>query len=186
MKPLEEMTLKELWQLFPIVLEAPDHRWFSWADEEIRRLRAVLNTIHFTVYHIGSTAVPNIWAKPIVDLILEVPDITAFTPVKAKLTEAGYICMNITDFRMDFNRGYTPAGFAEKVFHVHVRVKGDTDEIYFRDYLICHPEIAKEYETLKLSLWKTFEHDRNGYTEAKSDFVRHYTAEAKRVLIRST
>ena len=63
--------------------------------------------------------------------------------------------------------GYTDNGFAEKVYHLHLRLEGDHDELYFRDYLIEYPQAAKEYEQLKLSLWKQFEHDRDGYTAAK-------------------
>lgn len=64
------------------------------------------------------------------------------------------------------------AGFAERVFHVHLRFMGDNDEIAFRDYLNGHPDTAREYEQLKLSLWKDYEHDRDGYTEAKTEFIR--------------
>ena len=80
---------------------------------------------------------------------------------------------------MSFNKGYMEEGFADKVYHLHLRYAGDNDEIYFRDYLNAHPEVAKEYETLKLGLWKRFEHDRDGYTAAKSEFVTKYTELAK-------
>jgi GrpB-like predicted nucleotidyltransferase (UPF0157 family) len=56
---------------------------------------------------------------------------------------------------------------------------GDNDELYFRYYLNEHPEIAKEYEKLKVSLWKWYEHDRDGYTIRKTAFVREYTQKAK-------
>ena len=59
--------------------------------------------------------------------------------------------------------------------------KGDNDELYFRDYLNEHPQIAKEYEALKLELWKRYEHDRDAYTDAKTAFIRKLTAEARRV-----
>ena len=49
----------------------------------------------------------------------------------------------------------------------------------FRDYLNAHGEVARQYERLKLSLWREFEHDRDGYTAAKTQFVRHYTDIAK-------
>lgn len=90
--------------------------------------------------------------------------------------------MATSSIRMSFNKGYTPKGFADKVFHIHVRLKGDTDETLFRDYLISHPEAAKEYEKLKLSLLKSFEHNRDGYTQAKTDFVEHYTVLTKQDL----
>ena len=87
--------------------------------------------------------------------------------------------MNVTETRTILNKGYTEQGLAEKVFHLHIRIAGDNDELYFRDYLNEHKEIAKEYETLKLSLWKEFEHDRDGYTNAKAEFINKYTNLAK-------
>lgn len=88
--------------------------------------------------------------------------------------------MSETKDRISLHKGYTENGFAEKVFHLHFRLKGDNDELYFRDYLLADPEIAKAYEKLKLSLWKRYEHDRDGYTEAKTDFVRKYTQIAQK------
>ena len=60
-----------------------------------------------------------------------------------------------------------------------MRIAGDNDELYFRDYLNAHPDVAREYESLKLSLWREFEHDRDGYTQTKAAFVRKYTDLAK-------
>lgn len=91
--------------------------------------------------------------------------------VKNLLSMNGYICMNESEHRISLNKGYTENGFAEKVYHLHLRFAGDKDEIFFRDYLNAHPESAKQYEELKLNLWKQYEHNRNGYTDAKADFV---------------
>ncbi len=99
--------------------------------------------------------------------------------IKNALTNHGYICMSEEKNRKSFNMGYTSEGFAEKVFHLHLRYWGDNDELYFRDYLNDNPVIAKKYEALKLSLWKEYEHDRNAYTDAKTSFVEEYTKRAK-------
>lgn len=56
---------------------------------------------------------------------------------------------------------------------MHLRHCGDNDELYFRDYLIEHPDIAREYEKLKLNLWKEYEHNRDGYTNAKTEFIKN-------------
>ena len=85
--------------------------------------------------------------------------------------------------RISFNRGYTEDGFADKVFHVHLRYAGDNDELDFRDYLNEHTQIAKEYETIKLQLQKLFEHNRDAYTNAKTGFIRKWTQEAKKVYV---
>lgn len=56
---------------------------------------------------------------------------------------------------------------------MHLKHCGDNDELYFRDYLIEHPDIAREYEKLKLNLWKEYEHNRDGYTNAKTEFIKN-------------
>ena len=93
--------------------------------------------------------------------------------------KSGYICMSETSNRVSFNKGYTEKGFAEKVFHLHLRYVGDNDELYFRDYLVENTNIAIEYEKMKLKLWKNYEFDRDGYTNAKKEFVQRYTEKAK-------
>ena len=73
---------------------------------------------------------------------------------------------------MSFNKGYTIEGYAKRVFHIHFHTVGEHDEILFRDYLLSHPVVAQEYEELKLSLVSKYQNDRDGYTEAKSEFVK--------------
>lgn len=169
-KPLPEMTLQELWELFPIQLTEHKTYWKDWYREEQAFLSSFLPK-DVRIYHIGSTAIHGIWAKPIVDILAEAP-LAEHAEIKKLLPENGYLCMAQSENRMDFNKGYTPDGFTERVFHLHLRDFGDHDELYFRDYLNAHPETAKEYEKLKLSLWKPYEHDRDGYTEQKTGFVQ--------------
>ena len=88
--------------------------------------------------------------------------------------------MSAGSSRCSFNRGYTKKGFAENVYHVHLRYAGDNDELYFRDYLNEHPQVAKDYETMKMKLWKQYGHNRDAYTDAKTAFIKKWTSEAKR------
>lgn len=173
------MTLEELWLLFPITLTKHKVCWEKYYAEQAAELKKLLPS-GAQINHIGSTAVKGIWAKPIIDILVEINKTFNLSEISAVLQDNGWIKMSETERRMSFNRGYTESGFAEKVYHLHLRYVGDNDEVYFRDYLIAHPEIAKEYETLKLELWKKFEHDRDSYTEAKSEFVKKYTALANR------
>lgn len=177
-KKLSEMTLEELWELFPIILTEHQDCWEDWYQMEEALLRELLGA-EVRINHIGSTAIKGIWAKPIVDILIEAPDQAALDAAKEALKAAGYICMADNGARVDFNKGYTEDGFAERVFHLHLRLMGDHDELYFRDYLNAYPQAAKEYEALKLSLWKPYEHDRDGYTRQKTEFVAEYTARAK-------
>ena len=181
-KTLEDMTLEELWQLFPIFLREHQLEWKDWYEEERLRLLSFLPEHQIVcLSHIGSTSVETIWAKPIVDILLEIPKETDMAVTRDLLLQNGYLLMSESQGRMSFNKGYTPSGFAERVFHLHLRYEGDHDELYFRDYLQEHPAVAEDYEKLKLSLWKQYEHNRDAYTEAKTDFIKNYTEEAKKL-----
>ena len=180
-KRLSDMTQAELWQLFPIFLTAHRPEWRAWFQEEQRLLKAVLPPEAIVgISHIGSTAVAGIHAKPIVDMLVETAQDADWVALDAALCgKGGYICMSRDAERMSFNKGYTEDGFAERVFHLHLRRAGDNDEMYFRDYLNAHPGVAREYERMKLILWRQFEHDRDGYTAQKTEFVREYTRRAR-------
>ena len=157
-----------------------DERWATWYAEEELTLKKYLSAEWVKrISHIGSTAVKGIWAKPIMDILVEVIPESDLQQVKPILEKAGYLCMSESSKRLSFNKGYTENGFAERVFHLHLRKAGDNDELYFRDYLNAHSDVAKEYEKLKLSLWKQYEHDRDGYTERKTAFVSEHTYKAK-------
>ena len=179
---LEEMSLEELWQLFPIFLREHQAVWKDWYAEERLRLLSFLPANQLVrISHIGSTSVETIWAKPIVDILLEIPKAADMVVMRDLLLQNGYLLMSESQGRMSFNKGYTPSGFAERVFHLHLRYEGDHDELYFRDYLQEHPAVAKDYEQLKLSLWKQYEHNRDAYTDSKTDFIKNYTDEAKKL-----
>lgn len=177
-KKLSEMTLEELWRLFPIILTVYQESWKEWYLEEETLLKKVLPQA-YRISHIGSTAISSIWAKPIIDILLEIPKESNLLYYKDLIVQQGYICMSESEKGLSFNKGYTENGFAERVFHLHLRYIGDNNELYFRDYLNEFPDIAKEYEQLKLSLWKKYQHNRDAYTNAKTEFVKKYTAQAK-------
>ena len=177
-KNLSEITLEELWQLFPIVLVEHQECWKNWYLEEETLLKNALSKM-CRISHIGSTAIPTIWSKPIIDILVEIPGEDNLFDYKDLIIKNGYICMSQSENRLSFNKGYTENGFAERTFHLHLRYAGDNNELYFRDYLIEFPDVAKEYEKLKLSLWKKYEHNRDDYTNAKTEFVKKYTEQAK-------
>ena len=179
-KELSEMTLKELWKLFPIFLTEHNDAWAKDYEEIEIFIKKLLSDYPVVrISHIGSTAVKGIRAKNIIDMLVEIPDASELHAPALVLERNGFIIMSEEPRRISLNRGYTKEGFADKVFHVHLRYRGDNDELYFRDYLNDHPEIAKDYECLKLKLWKRYETDKDAYTEAKTDFIRKYTKEAR-------
>lgn len=182
MKELGDMSLEELWQLFPIVLKEHSPAYAAWYRAEEARLMHLLhgNTI-CRVSHIGSTAVAGLLAKPIVDILLELP--ASYEPDRiADLLQGDHWIVMARDDgagTLDLNKGYTPNGFAERVFHLHIKPPGDWGELYFRDYLRQFPEVAARYGALKLRLGERFEHDRDAYTDAKAAFVHDITHRAR-------
>lgn len=182
-KELSEMSLEELWQLFPIILKEHNPEYSSWYLEEKESLVNIIGKNNIArINHIGSTSVKGLIAKPTVDILLEVNNDCEVEALKEKLSNNGWIlmsCSNDPELRMVFNKGYTKYGFAEKVFHLHLRYFNDWNELYFRDYLRLNKEVADEYGKLKLSLKDKYEHNRDGYTEAKTEFIMKYTKGAR-------
>ena len=182
-RPLSQLTLEELWQLFPIQLSPHREEWDDWYMREAARLQALAAPGQIArLSHIGSTAVPGLVAKPIVDLLLEATGRADAAALEAALLADGWLCMSRQEtpfWGRSFNKGYTPQGFARQVFHLHLRCLGDWDELYFRDYLRAHRETAQEYAALKRALAGPYRHDRDGYTRQKGDFVRRVTALAR-------
>lgn len=182
-KNLSDMSLEELWELFPIVIEEHNPQYKDWYEIEKYNLLTCVNPDNVCrINHIGSSAVEGLLAKPTVDILLEVSNDCNISQLINILQNNEWILMSNEyepDLKLAFNKGYTPDGFAEKVYHLHVRYSGDWNELYFRDYLIAYPDIVSEYGKLKLDLCKKNEHNRDGYTEAKSAFIIKYTVKAK-------
>lgn len=179
-KKLSEMTLEELWKLFPIFLVKPKDSWKKDYYEMEQKIRFELSSIAIIrISHIGSTAIENIYAKDIIDMLLEVSRLEDLEKVAIAIEKIGFIRMASSKERYSFNFGYTEEGFVYPVYHLHLRKEGDHDELYFRDYMNAHFELAKEYEQLKLELWKKYEFDRDEYTRAKTQFIQKYTTKAK-------
>ena len=183
MRRLQDLTLQELWDLFPIKLDPYNEHWKEWYEDERKVLLHVIpmDTL-VSIHHVGSTAIPGIWAKPIVDILVELTPKADMETIAEKLEKAGWVIMSRTPkhvsdgieipLRISLNEGYTIHGYAERVFHLHLRYEGDNKEVAFAEYLRQHPDAAKEYEALKLSLWHDYEHDRDGYTAAKTASIQ--------------
>ncbi|MCB2306631.1 GrpB family protein [Clostridium estertheticum] len=182
-KELSEMALKELWELFPIILKKHNIDYKEWYETEKQKLLRCIDKKDIRrINHIGSSAVEGLIAKPTVDILLEIDNESNIEQLRDALLHNGWLLMSFENkpcMKMVFNKGYTKEGFAEKVYHLHVRYYDNWNELYFRDYLIEHDEVAKAYGELKLELIEKYEHDRDGYTNAKTNFILKYTEKAK-------
>lgn len=185
-KLLEEMNTQELGQLFPIILTEYNAEWpklYLSEKELIERTIDIYSIVR--IQHIGSTSVPGISAKPTIDILLEINNDSDTEILIQKFHGIGYRHSPQPDKpapHLMFMKGYTPRGFENQAYHVHVRYSGDWDELYFRDYLIRHLDAAQKYVNLKQELKKQFEHDREAYTLGKSEFIKAVTQRARKEL----
>jgi len=169
-------------RIYPIVLREYNPDYPLWYAEEKAKLEGLIGAENIArINHYGSTAVPGLVAKPTVDILLEIKEDVDLKHIAELFPSPEYFCQwrDMPDDPLIIYKGYTSIGFAKKVYHVHVRYPGDWDELYFRDYLIAHPETAAKYAALKCKLMHDFENDRDGYTDAKGAFIRTVTAIAR-------
>lgn len=167
---LKNMTLEELWNLFSITFVDSSDKFKKIYFEEEQILKLLLGNYIKRINHIGSTSIKNIKTKPIVDILIEI-NIDNKDFIKEILLNNGYILMSESQNKLSFNKGYTIEGYADRVFHIHIKSYGDCDELYFRDYLNNNMNKAKDYEQLKLELYDKYKPNRDLYTDGKSQFV---------------
>nr|WP_319538495.1 GrpB family protein [uncultured Methanospirillum sp.] len=185
-KSLDTLSPEELGRLFPIILTEYDPQWAERYETEKREIiRAVGRDKIVRISHYGSASVPGIISKPTIDILLEVIDEVHTENLISSIINIGYLYdpqPHNPAPHMMFMKGYTPEGFAGQAYHIHVRYSGDWGELYFRDYLIEHPEVAVRYSDLKLRLMERYEFDREGYTRGKTEFITMITRVARKEL----
>lgn len=159
-----------------ISLSPYDDKWPDLAKKEIAAIREVLPTIDFEIEHIGSTAIPGLPAKPIIDLLIGVDNLTDAKQFVEPLERIGYSYWraNPKEWHFYFVKGLPLAGGAGRTHHVHIYEKNHEDfrkKVLFRDYLRTHSDAAQEYLRLKQNLCNQFSDDREAYTNGKTEFV---------------
>lgn len=121
-KELSEMTLAELWELFPIFLVQHDDKWKNYYKEIEDLIMDLLPDYPVErISHIGSTAIQGIWAKNIVDVMVEISEKADMEELAHVMERNGFIGMSAETNRISLNKGYPKEGFADKVYHIHLR-----------------------------------------------------------------
>jgi len=146
--------------------------WSEQADLEISRLKEGLSFPIIGIYHIGSTSIPGIKAKPILDFVIEVENLDDAIDAIAEFEALEY--ENKGEFGIPGRQFFTRDTDGERSHHLHVFQKGHPDierHTIFRDYLRANPNAARDYEQLKEKLAKRFPKQSSNYTAAKSDFI---------------
>ena len=163
-----------------VVEHNPD--WGNLFKTESQYISQALDRNVVAIHHIGSTAIPHIYAKPIIDLLIEVNNINEVDRSNDKMKRIGYQAMGefgISDrrfFRKDNSSGI-------RTHHVHVFETNSPQikrHLAFRDYMIAHPAKAQQYSDLKRKLAQQFPQNIESYMDGKDEFIKNIDREAAR------
>ncbi|MEA5450454.1 GrpB family protein [Leptolyngbya sp. CCNP1308] len=157
-----------------VQVHPPNPQWIRDFDAEAAQIVLALgnNVVH--IHHIGSTSIPNIYAKPVIDLLVEVNDIGQVDGCDRAMAALGYTAMGEYGipkrryFRKDNAEGI-------RTHHVHVFGVGSPEvvrHLAFRDFMIAHPDCARQYSELKRALAAQHPNDIEGYMDGKDEFVK--------------
>ena len=154
-----------------------DNAWPEAFEREAMRIGAVLGRLALRVDHVGSTAVPGLAAKPVIDIQVSVPDLDSLARYAEPLGRLGYRHVPVGDFDRVYPFFQRPAEWPS-THHVHLCGAGSREElrhVAFRDYLRAHADVAAQYLDLKRELAARYvgatAESREEYSLAKSDFV---------------
>ena len=154
----------------PVELSEPDPSWPDAAAEWADRIQSAITPTIATVEHVGSTAVPGLEAKPVLDLQVAVPDITDEADYRPGLESLGLVLRQ----RASDNRFFRPPAGEPRTVHVHVCGSGsawERDHLHFRDRLRADPTLAASYAALKRGLAAQVGHERFAYNNGKAQFI---------------
>jgi GrpB-like predicted nucleotidyltransferase (UPF0157 family) len=161
-----------------IQIIAYDSEWPAFFSRLGAELRAALGDVALRIDHVGSTAVPGLDAKPIIDVLISV---AGLEPLDAYLGPLESLGFRYRPDNPDRSKRYFRESPGARRTHIHVMRAGSWQQqllLLFRDYLRAHDDDAKPYAELKRELALRFGEDRNGYTEAKGPFIWEVTAKA--------
>jgi GrpB-like predicted nucleotidyltransferase (UPF0157 family) len=170
----------------PIVVSEYDPEWPAMFERERAAVQAALGRLVLAIEHMGSTAVPGLAAKPIVDLLVGVRSLAECrTRAPEPLRELGYVHIAEYESWLPGGMFFRKGSHGPWTHHVHVMEPANPRwerSLLFRDYLRRHPETAAAYAELKKSLAAKFGEDIAAYRDAKHEFVETVVAEARRTL----
>lgn len=160
-------------------VQSHQKQWAKQFESEKQKLNSILGEELVEIYHIGSTSVSGLEAKPIIDILIVVQDINKIDTFNAVMANMGYKALgeNGIKGRRFFKKGENP-----RTHHVHVFEKGNHNEINrhlaVRDYLRTHTIVARKYAALKVVLAEQFPNDIEAYCDGKDAFVKQMESDA--------
>ncbi|RIJ64535.1 MULTISPECIES: GrpB family protein [unclassified Rummeliibacillus] len=157
-----------------------DFNWPILFSEEAESLEQILVDEVIAIHHIGSTSIPYMFAKPIIDVLVEVKDIQKIDSYNEQLTNNGYIPKGENGIP---GRRYLIKGtLLHRSHHIHMFQTGDQEierHLTFRDYLKTHPVEANQYAVLKQTLAQQYPTNIEEYIKGKHDLIQEIDQRAK-------
>ena len=163
-----------------VSIALPDPSWPEHFSQERELLRPFLGRIADDLQHYGSTAIPGLSAKPIIDMMAPVTSLDQADALGKHLASAGYRKIDAGFFKRRFFRKKEKD--AELAYHLHLVVSPTwplKNELFLRDWLIQHPDLAHAYETLKVKLAAEHGDDMPRYTNGKTSFLQRAVNDAR-------
>lgn len=164
----------------PISLYPYDSAWPGMFEAERQQLeRLLMRWLAGPIEHIGSTAVPGMLAKPVIDIMAAVHSLAASSDAKFAIAEIGYVYF---PYRPEQMHWFCKPSPERRTHHLHLVPIDSTlwnDRLVFRDYLKAVPQAATEYRELKVRLAAKYRNDREAYTDGKAEFVAMVLRQAR-------
>lgn len=163
-----------------IVLVAHDPDWLDDFERESASVAPAFGDLLVSLHHIGSTAILDIEAKPVIDMLAAVDDIGGVDAQNPKFEELGYEVMG--EFGIPGRRYFRKdSASGERTHQIHA-FQADSPEVdrhlAFRDFMRAHPRYARQYAALKRQLAEKYPNDMTAYTDGKSEFIKDMDARA--------
>lgn len=157
-----------------IVVVPYDEKWPELFNAESFLIKRLLGEVAKDIHHIGSTSVPGLSAKPVIDILLEVSDINELDQCTPAMVNAGYVARGENGIA---GRRYFIKEGNQRSHQVHAFSVGDRQvlrHLAFRDYLRKHTDIAMAYAEVKRTAQLLYKNDAQGYSAFKTPFIEHH------------
>jgi GrpB-like predicted nucleotidyltransferase (UPF0157 family) len=157
-----------------VQVHPPNPQWSKDFEAEAAQIALALGDNVAHIHHIGSTSIPNIYAKPVIDLLVEVNNIDRVDGCQTAMEALNYSALG--EYGLP-GRRYFRKDNAEgaRTHHVHTFCVGSFEvvrHLAFRDFMIAHPDCAQQYSDLKRDLAAQYPTDIEGYMDGKDEFVK--------------
>jgi GrpB-like predicted nucleotidyltransferase (UPF0157 family) len=158
-------------------------RWKENFKLEAKKIKKILGKDALNIWHVGSTSIPGMPAKPIIDIIIAVPSLKTADKYAKQLKKIGYK-LKKNDKKTKQRLFFTKGPEEKRTHYLHV---GKTESAYvldtvlFKDYLIKHKNAAKEYAKLKMELAEKYQNKREIYTKKKDEFIGGIIKKARKL-----